>query len=455
MKSQKEVLNNGNLLFCRVVFLEIMKSKKVKVFIFLWLNVYLINAQSIVSNENSVKIDLELKPRIEFTDNYRFTTSEDFETDIFVIQRNRVLINYQGKKLRFHASPQEIHLFNKDGVNQKIGAMNAYEFYLEPKLTKNSSIRIGRQGLSLDNGRLYSDSPWAQQGQSHEGLRFIFKNDLQSLDLIGAFTRKYYDPYEVAFSPVASHKYKYLLVANYKRKVNQNWTYSLLNTVDFYDNPTIKRTGLTRFTSGGRLEYFANDFYATLNAHYQFGKNVDAKVIKAYYLQPEISYNSGKFRNRLGAEIMSGEAETIMKDHSRAFVPLYGVAWKFMGNMNFYTKFPSDVNSRGLLNPYLFVFYDVNKKLTLRADFHLFYSQYAQKDAKKNELNRFLGFENDLSFQYKALKNVDINFGFSFYKQGESMVLLKKTKSVYVTPVWSYLSVSFRPNLLHKNFKRV
>lgn len=454
MKCQKKVWNNRELLFCRVVALEIMKSKKVKVFIVLWLKVYLLNAQSISTPRSTLNIDLEIKPRVELTDNYRFSTSEDFERDIFVIQRNRVLINFHGKNVRFHASPQEIHLFNKEGENQKIGAINAYEFYLEPRLTKNSSIRLGRQGISLDNGRLYSDSPWAQQGQSHEGLRYIFKSDLQSLDVIGAFTRKYYDPYEVAFSPVASHKYKYLLVANYKRKVNQNWTYSLLNTVDFYDNPTLNKTRLPRFTSGGRLEYYANDFYATLNAHYQFGKNVDAKVINAFYLQPEISYNTGKFRNRLGAEIMSGDAETITSDRTRAFVPLYGVAWKFMGNMNFYTKFPADVNSKGLVDPYLFVFYDLNKKLTLRADFHLFYSQFAQKDAKKNELNKFLGFENDLSFQYKARRNVDVNFGFSFYKQGESMVLLKKTKAVDDTPVWSYLSVSYRPNLLNKTFKK-
>lgn len=454
MKNRYEILNNRDLYFNRVTFFKILKSKKHRVFILLCFNVLVINAQTISTSNSTLKIDLEIKPRVELTDNYRFSTSEDFERDIFVIQRNRVFINYQAKRLRFHASPQEIHLFNKDGVNQKIGAMNAYEFYLEPKLTKNSSIRLGRQGISLDNGRLYSDSPWAQHGQSHEGLRYIFKSDLQSLDVIGAFTREYYDPFEVAFSPVASHKYKYLLVANYKKKVNQNWTYSLLNTVDFYDNPTLKRTGLTRYTSGGRLEYFANDFYATINAHYQFGKNVDAKVIKAYYFQPEISYNSGKFRNRLGAEIMSGEAETITSDRTKAFVPLYGVAWKFMGNMNFYTKFPADVNSRGLLNPYLFVFYDLNKKLTLRADFHLFYSQFSQKDAQKNELNKFLGFENDLSFQYKARKNVDVNFGFSYYKQRESMVLLKKTKLVDVTPVWSYLSVSYRPSLLHKSLKK-
>jgi hypothetical protein len=454
MKSQNEVLNKTSLLFCKVANLKMIKSRKVKVIILFCHQVFIINAQSIDINKPSLKIDLEIKPRAEFTNNYRFNTTESFNSRLYAIQRNRIQINFQTKNLIIHASPQEIHLFNKVGANQKIGALNAYELYIEPKLTKNSSIRIGRLGISLDNGRLYSDSPWAQQAQSHEGLRYIFKNDLQSLDIIGAFTRKYYDPFEVAFSPVASHKYKYLLVANYKKKVNQNWTYSVLNTVDFYDNPALKRTGLTRFTSGGRLEYFANDFYATLNAHYQFGKNVDAKVINAFYLQPEISYNSGKFRNRLGAEIMSGEAETIMPDHTKAFVPLYGVAWKFMGNMNFYTKFPADVNSKGLVDPYLFVFYDLNKKLTLRADFHLFYSQYTQKDAKKNELNKFLGFENDLSFQYKARKNIDINFGFSFYKQGESMVLLKKTKSVDVTPVWSYLSVSFRPNLLHKNFKR-
>lgn len=116
--------------------------------------------------------------------------------------------------------------------------------------------------------------------------------------------------------------------------------------------------------------------------------------------------------------------------------------------MNFFTRFPADVGNSGLLNPYIFAFYTVNKKLTLRADGNLFYSSHNLLDAKKQKANRYLGFESDLSFNYKPNKFFDINFGFSFIRATESMVLLKKMDNANQTPLWSYLSISFKPQTL-------
>lgn len=172
------------------------------------------------------------------------------------------------------------------------------------------------------------------------------------------------------------------------------------------------------------------------------------KKIRAYYLQPEISYTKNKTKVRVGAEILSGDDITQQNTYYHSFVPLYGVAWKFMGNMNFYTRFPTDVGSCGLLNPYIFAYYTVNKKLTLRADGNLFYSSHNLIDSKKQKVNRYLGFESDLSFNYKPNKLFDINFGFSFYKTTESLVLLNKVKNTENVPLWSYLSISFKPETI-------
>jgi hypothetical protein len=186
-----------------------------------------------------------------------------------------------------------------------------------------------------------------------------------------------------------------------------------------------------------------------VNAYYQYGQNAAAKKLRAYYIQPEISANTGNTLFRLGAEILSGDKSDVPKDVSSSFVPLYGVAWKFMGNMNLFTRFPADVNAKGLVNPYLFVIYQAGKNLSLRGDAHLFYSQYPLMKEGSEIEGKYLGFESDLSLNYKPVKGIEIIYGFSFTVADERMELLNKVPDAGKIPVWSYLMISFTPKLLN------
>lgn len=207
-----------------------------------------------------------------------------------------------------------------------------------------------------------------------------------------------------------------------------------------------------RITNGGRLEYTRSWFYATVNAYCQYGQTAASKKIRAYYIQPEISATTGKTLFRLGAEILSGSKSTTSKEVFASFVPLYGVAWKFMGNMNLFTKFPADLNEKGLVNPYLFVIYQAGKKLSLRGDAHLFYSQYPLLTEGREIDGTYLGFESDLSLNYKPLKALEIIYGFSFTVADKRMELLNKVPDSAKIPVWSYLMVSFAPRILSRKW---
>ena len=110
-----------------------------------------------------------------------------------------------------------------------------------------------------------------------------------------------------------------------------------------------------RFTSGGAWNTVPQNGTLTLSGYYQYGKDSSGKKIAAYYLQPEIKYSGIKnYTFRLGMEYLSGHDATqpVTKDNN--FVPLYGVAHRFMGNLDIFTTFPADVNNAGLVNPYLF-----------------------------------------------------------------------------------------------------
>lgn len=374
--------------------------------------------------------------------------------ELYATQRNRLSINYQSQRLRLHASPQEIHVWGKSGRFSRVGHVNFFEAYAEPRLGKNLSVRIGRQALSLDNGRIFSAAPWGQQSRAHEGIRLLYKRKLES-DVTIAFTRPYTRHFDPPYSPVGAHNYKYLFVHHLKHRFANQITLTTINAMDVFRRTTADKRFYRRVTNGGRLEYTKGWLYATVNAYYQYGQTASSKKIRAYYVQPEISASAGRTLLRLGAEILSGSKSTAPTEIYASFVPLYGVAWKFMGNMNLFTRFPADVNEKGLVNPYLFMIYQAGKKLSLRADAHLFYSQYPLLAEGRETDGTYLGFESDLSLNYKPIKSLEIIYGFSCTFADRRMELLGKVPDASRIPVWNYLMVSFTPRLFFRKWTGV
>lgn len=408
-------------------------------------------AQSADTICRELNIDFEIRPRAEYRDHFMWTPADTEMPELYTTQRNRLSVTYQTDRFRLHVSPQEIHVWGKSGRFSQAGNVNFFEAYAEPRITKSLSVRIGRQALSLDNGRIFSAAPWGQQSRAHEGIRFIYKRKLET-DLTFAFTRPYAKHFDPAYSPVAAHTYKYLVVHHLKHRFANHLTLTSINAMDVFRRTAGGKQWYNRITNGGRLEYTKGLFYATVNAYYQYGQTASSKKIRAYYIQPEISATVGRALFRLGAEILSGNKSTTPAEETASFVPLYGVAWKFMGNMNLFTKFPGDLNDKGLVNPYLFIIYQAGKKLSLRGDAHLFYSQYPLLKEGREIDGTYLGFESDLSLNYKPVKAVEIIYGFSLTVADKRMELLSKVPDSSKIPIWSYLMVSFTPRLFSRQW---
>lgn len=401
--------------------------------------------QEPLANLPKLKVDMEIRPRAEYRGNYSLPTDSSMP-DLYATQRNRISVTYTGKSGIAHAALQEIHVWGKPGAPSYVGGINAYELFIEPRLTRHLSVRIGRQALSLDNGRLFSSAPWAQQGRSHEGIRLLVNSGAIHTDFTVAFTRPYSTRFDNAYSPVAAHQYKLLLLHHLHYPINDRFTLTTINAVDRFDRYAGVNGSLARMTNGGRITYRQKHIELTAAAYYQHGLH-SSRSIQAYYIQPEVSVRQAGTTFRLGTEIISGDRHTATDDVSRSFVPLYGVAWKFMGNMNLFTRFPEDVNSRGLVNPYLFIIHSLNDNLSVRGDGHLFYSQYPMDVTEKMPVSRYLGFESDLSVNFKPMEAVELTIGCSYLIPTGSMELLNKISNPASVPIWSYLMVSYRPVL--------
>ncbi len=429
---------------------------------------------------NALTISVDMRVRTEFRHGYRNLPLKDTAAGspaFFVNQRTRLNFDYRGKRFDFYASLQDARVWGEQDPREGQGTVSTsitanssttfplylFEGYVEPHFNDRWSVRIGRQRIVYDNQRLFAENDWRLPGNSHDAVRFIYNNKINlNTELTFSFGQSAENNFTTNYVPTtsllstgASRNYKDLLVHYLNYKISKTLILTTINTMDGYQSsvPSNYQTTYQRFTLGGRLEYQTYNWYATISAYDQTGKDSSGKKISAYYIQPELKYSSKTLSVRLGFELMSGQDSTVASDKTHNFVPLYGVAHRFMGNMDLFTTFPSDVNNGGLFNPYLFFQYTKNK-WNVRLENHLFYSQKNAAFKGLPDKNKYLGFENDWRVNFKPTPIIDIEYGFCWASVTKSMAEVRNPKSsaslldrYTKTPYWSYLSIRVTPTI--------
>lgn len=407
---------------------------------------------------NQLTISVDMRTRTEIRHGYRVIPTHDTTAAIFTNQRTRLNFDFKTKRLDLYASLQDTRVWGQQDPREGQGSVTPtesttyplylFEIYAEPHFNDKWSVRIGRQRIMYDNQRLFAENDWRLPGNSHDAIRFIYNNKINfTNEFTVAYNQYGENNFTTNYKPTGFANYKALIVDYLNWKMSKKLTVTTINTADGYQSSKSNAytTTYMRYTVGGRLEYASYNWYLTFSGYYQFGKDSSGKDLAAHYIQPEIKYSG--FKNlaiRLGFEYMSGQDTLNTKDNN--FVPLYGVAHRFMGNMDFFTTFPSDVNSGGLFNPYLFFQYQT-KKVTVRLENHLFYSVSNAAFKGKGDLNKYLGFENDWRLNYKVMPAFEIESGFCWAAVTKSMIAIKKSGDTKAFPYFYYLSLKFTPTI--------
>ncbi|MBK8847097.1 MAG: alginate export family protein [Bacteroidetes bacterium] len=414
--------------------------------------------------DKTLSIDLEWRPRTEFRSGYQQMANDTTVPALFTNQRTRLTFGYDVVgKYNFQFSIQDIHTFGANDPRSTAGTIQIFEAYFEPMITKNFSIRIGRQRLMYDNQRLFAQNDWRQNANAHDALNFRWRNSNLKTELAAAWNQTNEGVAGTNFTPTdASGKlisnYKLLLVHYLNWKFTKALTLTTINSGDGYQDAKNPEKLLMRYTNGGRVEFEKGNLYITMSGYYQHGHNTSNRKIDAFYMQPEIKYTlKSNTIFRLGMEYMSGNDATNKTDTvDHSFVPLYGVAHRFNGYMDLYTRFPSDLNNAGLINPYFFIVQNLSKKTSLGFYFHQFYSQNKFVNSKKEVIDNNLGFEHDILFNYKPNPIINLEIGYSYYLPTASTVLIKKAKvdSEKTFQQWAYVMLTVKPQILKMKFNK-
>ncbi|MCE1197727.1 MAG: alginate export family protein [Marinilabiliales bacterium] len=406
--------------------------------------------------DKKIRIDLEMRPRTEYRNGYSQIPNDTTVGTAFVNQRTRLGVNFVwDNRIALQFTLQDARVWGSVDPRSQNGTVNVFEAYAEPTLFPGFSMRIGRQKLIYDNQRLFAENDWRSTGVSHDAVVLKYATSRLTTDLVLAFNQTSERLFGTGYYPSGWTNYKSLGMSFLKFNVTPNWILTSMQTADGYQVTGKDEKINYRFTNGGRLEYTSGSLYLTLAGYYQWGHNKSGQVLDAWYLQPEIKYNvTMLFSIRAGAELFSGGNTQFPTGMDKSFVPLYGVVHRFNGSMDIIGTFPTDLGGAGLVNPYLFLIQTLGKKSELRCDFHLFSNKEDFfKSGKKYD--RYLGFENDWTYTYKPNSFTTLMAGVSWADVSETLAFIKKagTGSASHTPFWSFVSVSFKPQILNYLFK--
>lgn len=411
--------------------------------------------------KNTLNISVDMRVRSEIRHGYKVIPKEDTSAAFFINQRTRLNFDFKTRRFDFWASLQDTRVWGQQDPREGQGTptptdsttypLYLFEIYAEPHFNDKWSIRIGRQRIIYDNQRLFAENDWRLPANSHDAVRLIYNNKINfTTEFIAAYNQYGENNFTTNYKTAGFTNYKNLFVNYLNWKMSNNFTLTTINTADGYQSSKVATKTFERYTSGGRIEYASYSWYLTFSGYYQYGKDSTGKKLGAYYYQPEIRYTG--MRNvtfRLGMEYMSGQDSSLHLAKNKSFVPLYGVAHRFMGAMDVFDT-PSDFNNAGIINPYFFIWW-AKGKWAWRFDQHLFYSQ-ARFLNKGEQLDRYLGYEFDVRMNYKPVPYIDIESGISWASFTKAATVIKKGGDTKAIPYWYYLSVRFTPTLLKFSF---
>lgn len=398
-------------------------------------------------SSSSFSMGIEYRPRIEYRNGYRHLRDDTTSAAYFGTHRCRLLFDYSSKVIRLHSSLQDVRVWGEYGLTPIDGGLGVFEAYADLKLADSLYMRVGRQAVEEDNGRLISAANWLQQSRAHDGLRLTYADKSLSMKLMGFFNQSGHPYYGTSYNPPVPSTYKLLVVHALTLKASDDLRLYLLNIADGHQSTFDDRVLYVRGTSGGRIEYSRSAVYATVCGYFQYGHLTTGGTIAAYYVQPEISYRWKDLSLQLGLEHMSGDDAFNRSAVSHSFVPLYGVTWKFMGNMDYFVSFPSDVRGGGLVNPYVFMSHALSPTLSITADGHSFFLQNSVATSTMAPIKSYLGSELDVSCRYKVNKFTTLQAGLSVMSPSQNLAELRGGDAGRL-PVWSYAMVTISPTVL-------
>lgn len=392
----------------------------------------------------------EIRPRAEYRHGFKTLATDGSDPAFFIEQRSRLYFDFKKSRMQFKLSLQDVRIWG--GVSQIYKEdnqlINVYEAWAQYDLSEASSLKLGRQELEYDNARILGDLAWAQQGRSHDLVKYVYRSKKGAILHLGAA----FNQEDVVSNPEPQRLFGtfYSGVNNYKtmqfawyHKDFEKGTLSLLvlnnGMQDLVDSSGVNFSQ----TYGGYATKKIKGLNLVGEAYYQGGKDPVGRDMSAYMLALNATFKAGKLPITLGTDYLSGTDPGSDKNHS--FAPLYGTNHKFYGFMDYFYVGNGHGNV-GLVDLYIKTNFTLSKKSSLMAHLHKFSAAADVSNEGGQSMSSNFGSEVDLVYVLKISPEINFNLGYSQFFGSESLEFIKGGDKSEINN-WAWMMFTFKPKL--------
>lgn len=420
----------------------------------------------------------QLRTRTELRDGQGNPLPLGNQPAVFTSQRSRLWAGFTGYRFKLGLTVQDVRIWGQDvstinrTTTQDNNGFMLHEAWAEVMLldtvvkNKSLNLKVGRQEITYDDGRLLGNLNWLQQARRHDAAIIKYESKSWMLHLGGAFNQNremaagtIYNatPPGYAANTNQANQYKGLEFLYLGKKLKQGNVSFLFAADQFNKFHTDSVNGATvktwdqgtynRATTGLFFNNQFNKLGVTASAYYQFGTNANGQTVSAELFSASFQYALAKtFSAGAGVDYTTGGLSSSGKT-SKAFDPLYGAPHAFWGLMDYFYA-PFGFGNKGLQDYYIKTKLKVGSKFQLNGDVHEFFSA---SDVAGADTRRF-GTEADLVGIYNLSKVIGFEAGYSHFWNTATLTspTVKNVPNAQSNSNWAYLMIIIKPELLLK-----
>lgn len=389
------------------------------------------------------KLDVVVRPRMEYRDGFSLPSQDGSVGATWVQQRTRISLDTKVKGVELKVVPQDIRVWGQvSTLNANDGLNSLHEGWMKFNIdsTGNWIAKLGRQELVYDDSRILGNVDWAQQGRSHDAGLLRYKKADTKLDVVIAYNQNRAN--NIGNQYTLANQTKGLQFVHLNTKIaGAKASFLLMNNL--FQNAAGGNTVHAMQTVGSFWKFGkkGSKFIGNAAAYIQLGNLSSGASTQGFLASANILYQAKKTKVGLGGEIISGTDMDNLTGDNSSFNPIYGTNHKFNGLMDYYFVGNHGGNV-GLIDISAKVIHPFSKKFKAIAMVHQFNAAASVVDGVGEDASSNLGQEIDLVFKYGLNSNVKIAAGYSHYLVTESLDLVKGLGNTSSLNHWGWVMVT-------------
>ena len=403
--------------------------------------------------DNVFNLDAQLMTRGELrAGGFKADSLDSERVSHFALGRYRIIADYQRSWLNVRLTPQYTGVWGQGSAGVVL-----YEGWAKMQSKKGLFVKIGRQELTYDDGRIIGNDDWTMTAPTHDVLKLGYDGESHKVHLLAAYNQNAENiDNGIIYYSGGLQPYKTMQTLWYHYDTpKKSFGISLLGMNIGMQN-TDQEHPITYYQQlVGTYMSFRPKYWSLEGAfYYQMGKeehgmNIDAFMASAKLnVKPSENYNLFAGYDYLsGDKYFNGPPDggigLVFHDKARGFNAIFGSHHEFYGAMDFfYLSNYVGGFTPGLQNLYFGGNIKPVNGLSINAAYH-YYAIATDLDYVNTKT---LGHSVELASSYAFNKAVSVSAGYTFMKGSETMELLNKVSEKRQLH-WAWLMMTITPKL--------